>query len=535
MATEILQPVVTIRPPTLNPFGKKELTKRLNSCGYARVSSDKDEQESSFERQCEYYESYIKRRPDLNYVGLYADPACSGTRAEKRPKFMKMIEDCRAGLIDKIFVKSVARFARNTEQALHYIKELKELGVSIFFETEGIDTLTPGGEILLTILAGMAEQESRTISKNICWAYEKKFAAGGITMPTKFFLGYTRDKDKNIVVNPREAVIVQRIYKEYLGGYPTNAIAAHLQEEGIQTPGGKTCWTRVSILKILTNLRYTGNCIMGKTYKPDVLSPKRVKNEGQRKQYYIQNSHPAIIDQETFDLVQAEYARRSGLRSHTESGNGRYSSKYIFSGKLICGECGSKLRRHKQGYMEGRTPYADWICINKQVNKACGAVPIKESELESAFVSVMQSLIQDREVFTANLKANISAELSDNLIEQIEKFDIEITKIQAKALNLNKDNSSGLISDAAYDAEIERLENESNTLKRQRGDLELRNERVRLTKYRIEEIDKALSAYGNAPEFNESIFADLIDCIKIYPTTLDFKFKCGIEPQYKRK
>jgi DNA invertase Pin-like site-specific DNA recombinase len=535
MGIETTGRVVTVIEPTLNPFGKKELTKRLNACGYARVSTDKDEQESSFERQCEYYEQYIKSRPELNYVGLFSDPGITGTSAEKREGFMKMIAACRAGKVDKIFVKSVARFARNTEQALHYIKELKEIGVSIVFESEGIDTLTSGGEILITILAGMAEQESRTISKNIRWAYERKFASGSIVMPTKFFLGYGRDKDNNIVVNPREAVIVKRIFKEFLGGYSTNVIAGRLKDDGILTPGGKLGWTRATVMKILTSIRYTGDSVMGKTYKPDVLSPKRIKNEGQRRQYYIQNSHPAIIDKETFELVQAEYKRRRSLRSHTKSGDGRYSSKYAFSGKLVCGECGAKLRRHKQGYVGGRRQYIDWVCINKRVNKACNARQIRESTVEQAFLAVMRKLIGSGAEFIGKIKENIASEVSDDLHGQIEDINGRIAVLQAEAMRLNRDNRAGLLCDVEYDSAIAAIERENSTLKLRRGDLELQNERVCLAEFRIEDIGKVLSACANLTEFNEYVFTDLVDKITVYPTELKFNFKCGLELRCDRE
>ena len=290
-------------PASLQHFGNRArvLTRKLNTTGYARVSTKLEQQEDSYERQVDYYSNYIKNKPDWNYVEMYSDPGITGTKAHLRPGFMKMIEDCRKGLIDKILVKNIPRFARNTVDALTYIRELKELGVSVVFENEGIDTLTPGGDILITILAGMAEQEVRNISLNIKWAFKKKFEKGEILMSTKFFLGYTRDKDNNIIVEPREALIVQRIFREYIGGFSTMQISNRLNAEGVTPPMGATkrkggregvnIWYSSTVRSIIRNEKYTGNAIMGKTYKPDVISPKRIRNDGQEEKFYIENSH----------------------------------------------------------------------------------------------------------------------------------------------------------------------------------------------------------------------------------------------------
>lgn len=264
MAKRVVQ---TLSPLFMNAFDDR--SNKLQVAAYARVSTEKEEQEDSFDRQVEHYKQMILARSDWAYVGIYADPGLSGTRAEKRPDFLRMIADCRAGKIGKILVKSISRFARNTVDALQYIRELKELGIGVYFESENIDTLTPGGEVLLTILAAIAEQESRTISSNIKWAYRKRFESGNVLINTGLLLGYRKmGKDKDgfdeYEIAEEEAEIVRRIYREYLGGMTVTRICRNLEADGIPTKLGHTHWYARTVMNILSNEIYTGNATMGK-------------------------------------------------------------------------------------------------------------------------------------------------------------------------------------------------------------------------------------------------------------------------------
>lgn len=265
---------------------------------YARVSTEKEEQEDSFDRQVQHYTTLITSKPEWQFGGIYADPGITGTRAEKRPDFMRMIQACRDGKINKVLVKSISRFARNTVDALNYIRELKDLGISVYFENENIDTMTPGGEVLLTILAAMAEQESRTMSTNIKWSYQKKFQNGEVVLNTGMVLGYKKSSTGEYVIAEDEAETVLRIYREYLAGIPVPQICRELEADGITTKRGSAQWRPNAVLGILKNEKYTGNAILGKTFKPDVLSKRRMKNTGQSPMYYAENTHPAIITQE---------------------------------------------------------------------------------------------------------------------------------------------------------------------------------------------------------------------------------------------
>lgn len=318
----IPQRIVQERPVIYRPTNTASGIHKENVTYYARVSTQNDEQEDSYERQKAHFEEKIRSNPNWNYVEGYADWGISGTKAESRKEFMRMIDDCRAGKINRVLVKSISRFGRNTVDTLTYIRELRELGISIFFETQNIDTMTAGGDVLITILAAMAEQESRTMSTNIKWAFQKRFKDGRVLINFKQSLGYDKvvnvdengHKEEEYVIVESEAEIVRMIYREYLSGKTIRQIADQLNELGIRTKRGYE-WKPSGIEGVLTNYKYTGNAILGMTYKPDVLSKSRLKNEGQSPSYHVENSHPAIITKEMFDMVQAEIQRRKNIRS----------------------------------------------------------------------------------------------------------------------------------------------------------------------------------------------------------------------------
>lgn len=510
-------------------LAQSRLPKREVVTAYARVSTNRFEQSESLSHQQAYYREYIQRHPGWEYREIYSDPGLSGTKAEKRPGFMQLIKDCQAGLINRVLCKSVSRFARNTIDALTYIRMLKELKVAIFFETENIDTMTPGGEMLLTILAGMAEQESRSISKNVSWSLTRKFMADGILMPTKNFLGYTRDEKNNIVIDYNEAPIVQRIFREFIGGYSTVQIANRLMEDGIKSPSGKDIWRETTVRSIIRNPKYCGDAIMGKTYKPDVLS-KRVKNDGtERDMFYITDCCPAIISKEVFKLAQAEDNRRRTLRNSTKTGTGKYSNKHHFSGMLTCLSCGSKLRRWINRYKDDNEKEYVWICVEKQTFKTCKEKPVREKDIESVFVKVMNELIGNSEEFIRQLKENIRAEVNNNLIEEIAKIDEQLSVLQSEALKLSRENRQGIIDNEKYDRLIEENAKKQESLISARNEKTLKSEGIKLTEYRISEIERILTETRQGDVFDSAIFKELIETASLTREKILFKFKCGLE------
>lgn len=313
---------------------------------YCRVSTDQDEQLLSYENQVKYYTDYIKSKKDYEFVDVYADEGISGTSTKKREDFLRMIEDCDKGMIDLIITKSISRFARNTKDCLEYYRHLKEQGIGIYFEKENINTLESQGEVLLTILSSLAQEESRTISENCKWGIQRRMEQGYVRANTTKFIGYDRDDNVNLIINAEQAKIVKRIYKEYLDGRTVDYIARGLESDEIKNWEDKVNWLPGTIDKILMNEKYKGDALLQKTYTVDYLSKKRSRNEGQVKQYYVENSHEAIIDEETWECAQLERARRKEyMEKHGLTAYSHRPDENPFSGKIICASCGQAYGR----------------------------------------------------------------------------------------------------------------------------------------------------------------------------------------------
>lgn len=277
--------------------------------GYARVSTDDDDQANSYEAQVDYYERYIKNHDGWQYVAIYTDDGISGTSTKHRDGFNQMIADALAGKIDLIVTKSVSRFARNTVDSLTTVRKLKDKGVEVFFEKENIWTLDSKGELLITIMSSLAQEESRSISENVTWGHRKRFQDGKVYMPFKHFLGYDRGENGEPVINPEQAEIVRRIYRQYLEGMSIPQIAASLDADGIPTPMRRSKWSHSTIHSILTNEKYKGDALLQKPFTVDFLNKQCKINEGEVPQYYVTGSHPAIIDPETWELVRYELSK----------------------------------------------------------------------------------------------------------------------------------------------------------------------------------------------------------------------------------
>lgn len=368
---------------------------------YARVSTDEDEQLTSYQNQVEYYTRYIKSRPDWEFIGLYADEGISGLNTKKRSGFRQMVEDAMNGRIDLILTKSISRFARNTVDSLVTIRELKAKGVEVFFEKENIYTFDSKGELMITIMSSIAQEESRSISENITWGMRKNMARGKVTMAYGKFLGYRRGADGKPEIVEEEAEVVRRIYRLYLDGHTVREITRILTGDGIPTPSGKNCnWSVSTIMSILRNEKYKGDALLQKVYTADFLNKKMKKNNGVLPQYYVENSHPAIIDEETFDLVQAELAKRGG------SSRGRRSGS-VFDRKVICGDCGH-FYGQKLWYSDASGRVYVWRCTHKyDATPNCGAPVVREDELQAAFITAFNQILGDKAGYVAELAAEI--------------------------------------------------------------------------------------------------------------------------------
>lgn len=330
-----------MRVRIIEPTTKVE-TRKKRVCAYARVSTDNDKQGESLENQMNYYENLITTNPEYEFVGIFADRGITGT-TENRPEFQRMLDLCRSGKIDLIITKSISRFARNTTVMLETVRELKGIGVEVRFEKENINTLSGDGELMLTVLSSFAEEESRNVSENLKWRYRKKFENGELVINTNRFLGYDKDENGGLVINPDEAEVVKRIYSECLAGNGVFKIAKILDSDGVQTVTGAK-WNETSVRDILKNEKYKGDVMLQKTYTPNHLTKKKKKNNGEMDSFYIEGNHPPIIAKEEWEQVQIEMQKRAEAKGNFGDTD-KYQARYPVSGMLFCSKCGSPLRR----------------------------------------------------------------------------------------------------------------------------------------------------------------------------------------------
>ena len=375
---------------------KFQETRKTRVAAYCRVSTDQEEQLNSFDNQVEYYTKYISEKPEYDLVDIYADEGISGTNTKKREGFNRMIADCEAGKIDLVITKSISRFARNTQDCLYYSRKLKGLGVGIIFEKENISTTDASGELLFTILSSLAQEESRNISENCKWAIRHNFQQGIVRVNTNGFMGYDADKDGNLIINPEQAKIVRRVFREFEEGWTPNEIAGHLNDEKIKGVKGKVAWRGATIRGMLTNEKYQGDARLQKTYTADYLTKKRVKNEGQVEQYYVENSHKAIIPKAEWEAVQLELERRAKYCDEVGLVNfGAASVDSPFISKVVCSCCGATYGRkcwcNRHQYF--------WVCKNKGIKHGdtCHAVNVNDDALQKAFIIAWNSVVKNRD------------------------------------------------------------------------------------------------------------------------------------------
>lgn len=409
---------------------------------YCRVSTDQLEQLSSYEAQVNYYTNYINSNPAYTFSGIYADEGISGTNTKKREQFNKMIEDCKAGKIDMIITKSISRFARNTLDTLNYVRMLKDLGIGVIFEKENINTLDSKGEVLLTILSSLAQDESRSISENSTWGIRRRFEQGKLHINHTKFLGYDKNEEGNLIINEKQAKIVRRIYKDYLNGKGANRIARELENERILGWNGKIKWYESTIRKILSNEKYKGDALLQKTYTVDFLTKKRVENNGEVPQYYVEESHPPIIDKEMWEAVQLEMERRRTFAEKHGIAKIDYATvKHPFAGRVICGHCGSTFGRKVWNSNDERLRRVIWRCNRKyevKGKKSCENKHIDDRVLYQAFINTFNTMVENRnyfmekweeglksENFLVRYKAKQFMEILKNA-EPIEEFDMDL-------------------------------------------------------------------------------------------------------------
>ena len=417
MAVKVIKARSAPTAPNLVPAKKK-----LRVAAYARVSTDLEEQEGSYEAQIAHYTSMIQNNPDWEFAGMFADEGISGTQAKKRPEFLRMIAACENGEIDMVITKSISRWARNTLDSLTYIRKLKDLNIPVIFEKESINTMDASGELLLTIMASIAQQESQSISQNTRMGIHYGFQEGKGRLNTTRFLGLdVGSKPGEYVINPEQAEIARRIFREFLEGYSPGMIAQHLNDEQVPTVCEGGTWFASTIARVLENEKYAGDMLLQKYYVPDFLNHKSVKNTGQLPQYYVENHHDPIIPKEVYFQTQGELMRRGNLKN--DPTKIRFGSSQALIRRLICPICGRALKKIQIGdRVEWRCRYQSRPAKSSRGNgkSPCGCRYVLEEDAKQAIVDAFNLLPEFKDELLRKQGEVTAGELKriDSLMEQ---------------------------------------------------------------------------------------------------------------------
>lgn len=495
-----------------------EEKQRLRAAAYCRVSTDSDEQATSYDAQIDHYTTYINGHPDWTLAGIYADDGISGTNTKKREEFNRMIDECMAGSIDMVITKSISRFARNTLDCLKYIRQLKEKSIPVFFEKENINSMDSKGEVMLTIMASLAQQESQSLSQNVKLGLQYRYQQGEIQVNCNRFLGFTKDENKRLIIVPEEAEIIKRIYREYLEGASMLKIKRGLEADGILTGAGNEKWYTSNINQILRNEKYIGDALLQKTYTTDFLTKTRVKNHGVVPQYYVENSHEAIIPREIFMQVQEELIHRRVVHTSPNGKNRTFSCIHCFSNMIFCGGCGEVFRRVHWNN-RGKKSIV-WRCVSRLENTGsfCEARTVLESTLEQVIVTAINQALYDKDHFLITLQNNIESVICHENSHTLTAIDKRLVELQAELMKL-----------AASKEDYEKVGNEIYRLRDEKQKVQFENLGRDELQKRISDMRKFLQAQPTALiQYDESLVRRLIEKVTVYENKFTVEFKSGL-------
>ncbi|KZL92873.1 recombinase family protein [Clostridium magnum] len=492
---------------------------KIRVAAYCRVSTDSDEQATSYDIQIEHYTNFIQKNPEWELAGIFADDGITGTNTKKREEFNRMIDECMDGNVDMIITKSISRFARNTLDCLKYIRQLKDKNIAVFFEKENINTMDSKGEVMLTIMASLAQQESQSLSQNVKMGIQYRYQQGEIQVNHNRFLGYTKNENKQLVIDPEGAEIVKRIFREYLEGASLLQIARGLESDGILTAASKAKWRPETLKKILQNEKYIGDALLQKTYTVDFLSKKRVKNNGIVPQYYVENSHEPIIPRDLYMQVQEEMVRRASIQSGKGGKKRVYSSKYALSSTVYCGQCGDIYRRvhwNNRGYKS-----IVWRCVSRLEEKEsdCTSPTINEETLQTAVIKAINELLGNKESFLQSLQDNIATVLNAESDNATDDVDVKLNDLQQELLKQAKSkNDYNEVADEIY------------RLRELRQNALVENAEREGRRQRIAEMTEFLSEQSNRLKvYDEQLVRKLIEKVTVFDDNLTIEFKSGVE------
>lgn len=514
---------VIIIPAKPEATAQQTVKRQLRVAAYCRVSTDDEEQLTSYEAQQNYYTDKIMTNRDWTMAGIFADEGITGTSARKRPEFLRMIRMCKQKKIDIVLTKSISRFARNTVDCLNYIRALRALGIAVIFEKENINTLEADSEILITMLGAFAQSESESISANVRWGKRQAMREGKANIQYDRLYAYKKGDDGNPRVIPEQAEVVRSIYNQYLTGASLRMIKERLESEQILNVAGNPQWTITAIRGILTNEKYCGDVLLQKTYISDCISRKVIRNTGQLPMYLLQNHHDGIVERKTFDAVQTEMARRNAGKSPSKknapTGLTSYASKYALSERLVCGECGTLYRRCT--WSKGGKKRVVWRCVSRldYGTKYCHDSPtLDEEPLQRTILAAINSVMSKKDTLIRQITSAMEMEIAPVPGESMSLADIE------HRLGELNDQTRKLVAEAArsedstaYTSQLRAIMNEAAELKEKRAFIQERRQNDALAARRV---DAATVALGQATayisQWDETIIRQLVDTVKVH-------------------
>lgn len=515
-------PVRTITKIEANPAltSRKDEYRRMRVAAYCRVSTDEEDQLNSLDTQVKYYTGKIAENPNWTMVGIYADEGITGTRTDKREKFLKLMRDCEKGKVDMILTKSTTRFARNTVDSLTWIRKLRAMGIGVYFEEQNLDSLKAENETLLGFFSVMAQSESESISANVKWGIQKRMKNGTYSLRFKM-LGLRKGDDGIPYIIADEAEVVRTLFRMILDGASLGQLKEFLESNNIKTPEGKDVWSISVIRYMLSNEKYVGDVLYQKTFRTDCISKKAKVNRGEVTRYLISNNHPAIIDRDTFNLVQAELARRNNKRKKLDSAvteQGKYSAKYALTELLVCGSCGGSFRRTSKS-AKGKTTYY-WRCVSRieHGKTYCkDSAGIEEQMLHEAICRCLSKMMANSgEVFSL-IQSNLSYAVSGNnaaldvfsIEKQMNELKVDIQQMTELAARTEGDPER-------YEVELKKMFDQLVIL---RGKLDLaksqasQSDSVNAEVARIMDILKQTDM--SFTEFDDVTVRRLVECIQV--------------------
>lgn len=506
----------------ITKIDKVQSNEKMRVAAYIRVSTDSEDQLISFKTQKAHYKRIISENKDYDFVGIYFDEGISGTKTENREGLLRLLKDCKSGLIDLVLTKSISRLARNTTDCLEIVRKLLDSNVGIYFEKENIDTRNMESELMLSILSSLAESESRSMSENIKWSIQKRFKAGTYLIATPPY-GY-KNVEKEMVVDANEAIIIKDIFEAYLSGKGTDRIASWLNKNKVPTKrGGK--WSSNTVGEILKNEAYVGDMLFQKTYTDEEYN--RHWNNGEKDQYLIKDNHEPIISREDFYKVQ-ELIKFRALEKGNGNSKERYSKRYSLSGKIKCGICSSKFRRRH--HYSGDNTYIAWACSGRIRNKdSCSMLFIRDDDVKTAFSIMLNKLIYGKKIILQPLLSTLQNIDDKKEREKIALIEEELNRLKERKQVLEKLITSGVLEPSVYRREDLEISSKEKQLLSERA-------RCKSTLLgagsKVIELEKLIQVLSNTEmlnEFSDELFTTLVDHIVVVDRKVyDFHLKCGL-------